>query len=82
MAPDANPEAAAAPPQLQVDEGYEFCAPKFFDFVCDETEEEIRAAERWFEASASHAPSRTLPNPHPAASIIPPSPVFCFFCAD
>uniref|UniRef100_A0A0E0Q8S1 TPX2 C-terminal domain-containing protein n=1 Tax=Oryza rufipogon TaxID=4529 RepID=A0A0E0Q8S1_ORYRU len=61
MATDANPEAAAPPPQLQVDEGYEFCAPKFFDFVCDETEEEIRAAERWFEASASHAPSPFAP---------------------
>ncbi|KAF0900746.1 hypothetical protein E2562_034783 [Oryza meyeriana var. granulata] len=61
MAPDANPEAAAAPPRLQVDEGYEFCAPKFFDFINDETEEEIRAAERWFEASASHAPSPFAP---------------------
>ncbi|KAG8080446.1 hypothetical protein GUJ93_ZPchr0007g6046 [Zizania palustris] len=63
MAPDANPEAEAAaapaPPQVQVqvDVAYEFCAPKYFDFVNDETEEEVRAAERWFEAAASHAPS-------------------------
>uniref|UniRef100_A0A0D9WZ96 TPX2 C-terminal domain-containing protein n=1 Tax=Leersia perrieri TaxID=77586 RepID=A0A0D9WZ96_9ORYZ len=68
MAPDPNPNpegaaAAAAPPpmQSQVDEVYEFCAPKFFDFVNDETEEEISAAERWFEASASHAPSPFAP---------------------
>ncbi|KAL5196586.1 hypothetical protein ABZP36_000098 [Zizania latifolia] len=62
MAPDANPEAAAvAPPQVQVDEAYEFRAPKYFDFVNDETEEEVLAAERWFEAAAGHAPSPFAP---------------------
>ncbi|XP_015694892.2 protein TPX2 isoform X2 [Oryza brachyantha] len=60
MAPDANAEAAGDT-RPQVDEGYEFCAPKFFDFVSGETEEEVRAAERWFEAATSHAPSPFAP---------------------
>ncbi|ONM23909.1 Protein TPX2 [Zea mays] len=41
-----------------IDEAYEFSAPRFFDFVVEETEEAVRAAESWFEAARSHAPSR------------------------
>ncbi|WVZ66041.1 hypothetical protein U9M48_015318 [Paspalum notatum var. saurae] len=52
MAPDTGAAAAAA-----IDEAYEFSAPKFFDFCSDETEEAIRAAESWFEAALSYAPS-------------------------
>ncbi|ONM23913.1 protein TPX2 isoform X2 [Zea mays] len=40
-----------------IDEAYEFSAPRFFDFVVEETEEAVRAAESWFEAARSHAPS-------------------------
>ncbi|GAB2242512.1 hypothetical protein Droror1_Dr00019287 [Drosera rotundifolia] len=40
-----------------VDEVYEFSAPKFYDFVDGETEEEAREAELWFETALSHAPS-------------------------
>ncbi|KAF8669525.1 hypothetical protein HU200_051328 [Digitaria exilis] len=51
MAPDAGTAAAA------IDEAYEFSAPRFFDFINEETEEAIRAAESWFEAALSYAPS-------------------------
>ncbi|PAN14095.1 hypothetical protein PAHAL_2G383800 [Panicum hallii] len=51
MAPDAGTTAAA------IDEAYEFSAPRFFDFINEETEEAVRAAESWFEAARSHAPS-------------------------
>ncbi|EMS46329.1 hypothetical protein TRIUR3_13340 [Triticum urartu] len=57
--PSSGTEAAAV--QFQVDEAYEYRAPKYFDFVVDETEADIRAAERWFEAGASHAPSPFAP---------------------
>ncbi|XP_019701679.1 protein TPX2 [Elaeis guineensis] len=46
---------------LQIDEAYEFCAPRFFDFINEETDEEIRKAERWFETSLSYAPSPFMP---------------------
>jgi hypothetical protein len=57
MAADTGTSAAAAA-VCQIDEAYEFDAPKFFDFINEETEEAVRAAEAWFEASVSHAPSR------------------------
>ncbi|TKW34905.1 hypothetical protein SEVIR_2G337200v4 [Setaria viridis] len=53
MAPDTGTVAAAA----AIDEAYEFSAPRFFDFINEETEEAVRAAESWFEAAQSHAPS-------------------------
>ncbi|PKA58115.1 Protein TPX2 [Apostasia shenzhenica] len=46
---------------LQIDEVYEFCAPRFFDFINEETEEQIRSAELWFENSVSDAPSPFMP---------------------
>ncbi|KAM0891559.1 hypothetical protein ACQ4PT_026318 [Festuca glaucescens] len=64
MATETKPSsetAAPAPAQFQVDEAYEYRAPKYFDFVADETEDEVRAAERWFEAGTSHAPSPFAP---------------------
>ena len=45
---------------MQIDEAYEFCAPRFFDFMNDESEDEIRSAELWFEISQSYAPSRAF----------------------
>ncbi|XP_066397779.1 protein TPX2-like isoform X2 [Miscanthus floridulus] len=53
MALDTGTAAAAA----GIDEAYEFSAPRFFDFITEETEEGVRAAESWFEAARSHAPS-------------------------
>ncbi|XP_078180864.1 targeting protein for XKLP2 isoform X2 [Carex rostrata] len=46
---------------VQIDETYEFSAPGFFDFLKEETQEEIRKAEIWFENSHSHAPSPFMP---------------------
>ena len=58
-----------------IDEAYEFCAPRFFDFITEETEEAVRAAESWFEAARSHAPSRTYPRAAEAFFLVdrPPS---------
>ncbi|KAL6840655.1 hypothetical protein ACP4OV_029519 [Aristida adscensionis] len=55
MAPDTGAAAAG------IDEAYEFSAPRFFDFITEETEEAIRAAESWFEDSCSHPPSPFAP---------------------
>lgn len=41
-----------------VDELYEFSAPRFFDFIKGELEEETRKAELWFETALTYAPSR------------------------
>lgn len=41
-----------------VDENYEFSAPKFFDLLNNETDEEIREAELWFKNGKSDDPSR------------------------
>lgn len=41
-----------------VDEKYEFSAPKFFDLLKEETDEEIKEAEMWFKKGKSDDPSR------------------------
>ncbi|KAJ6295162.1 hypothetical protein OIU76_023128 [Salix suchowensis] len=43
---------------MLVDEAYEFSAPKFYDFVKGESDEDSRNAELWFDFTASYAPSR------------------------
>lgn len=48
------------PSALLVDEVYEFSAPRFYDFVQGESEEDARKAELWFETALSYGPSRTL----------------------
>ncbi|XWS63433.1 hypothetical protein CRYUN_Cryun06bG0096600 [Craigia yunnanensis] len=40
-----------------IDEIYEFSAPRFCDFMKEESEEETRKAELWFETALSYAPS-------------------------
>ncbi|PHT37437.1 hypothetical protein CQW23_21010 [Capsicum baccatum] len=42
---------------LVMDDDYEFSAPKFYDFINGETEEENRKAELWFENEINYAPS-------------------------
>ncbi|PHT92301.1 hypothetical protein T459_00183 [Capsicum annuum] len=42
---------------LVMDDDYEFSAPKFYDFINGETEEEKRKAELWFENEINYAPS-------------------------
>ncbi|XP_050205814.1 protein TPX2 [Mercurialis annua] len=45
-----------------IDEAYEFSAPRFFDFMKDETVEEMRKAELWFDDKAiGYAPSPFMP---------------------
>lgn len=43
-----------------MDETYEFSAPRFFDFVKGETDEDSLKAELWFDTALSYAPSRTF----------------------
>ncbi|KAH0751561.1 hypothetical protein KY285_004709 [Solanum tuberosum] len=40
-----------------MDDDYEFSAPRFYDFINGETDEDKRKAELWFETSISYAPS-------------------------
>ncbi|KAJ8561108.1 hypothetical protein K7X08_027298 [Anisodus acutangulus] len=44
-----------------IDETYEFSAPRFYDFIDDETEEDTRKAELWFHITTSYAPSPFMP---------------------
>ncbi|PHT76675.1 Protein TPX2 [Capsicum annuum] len=44
-----------------IDEIYEFSAPRFYDFMIGETEEDMRKAELWFEINSSYAPSPCMP---------------------
>lgn len=56
-----EPAAAAVLAQsFQVDEIYEFSAPRFFDFSNEETAEQIKRSELWFETALSHAQSRRV----------------------
>lgn len=42
-----------------IDWTYEFSAPKYFDFTCEETEAEVLAAEGWFRIAVPYENSRT-----------------------
>ncbi|KAF8111729.1 hypothetical protein N665_0073s0085 [Sinapis alba] len=44
-----------------VDQTYEFLAPRWFDFINGETEDEARRAELWFQSALSCAPSPSVP---------------------
>uniref|UniRef100_A0A3N7F8A0 TPX2 C-terminal domain-containing protein n=1 Tax=Populus trichocarpa TaxID=3694 RepID=A0A3N7F8A0_POPTR len=46
---------------MLVDEMYEFSAPKFYDFVKGESDEDSRNAELWFDVTAAYAPSPFMP---------------------
>lgn len=43
---------------IMIDETYEFSAPRFFDFVNGESEEDKCQAELWFDTALTYAPSR------------------------
>lgn len=47
------------PNLLMIDEIYEFSAPRYYDFIDGETEDDMRNAELWFDITSSYAPSRT-----------------------
>ncbi|KAM6548906.1 hypothetical protein CsatB_020582 [Cannabis sativa] len=44
-----------------IDEAYEFSAPRFFDFVNGESDEDKRKAELWFDTALTHPPSPFMP---------------------
>ncbi|CAN4094144.1 unnamed protein product [Withania somnifera] len=46
---------------FEIDEAYEFSAPRFYDFIDEESEEETRKAELWFHITNSYAPSPFMP---------------------
>ncbi|KAJ8749395.1 hypothetical protein K2173_018887 [Erythroxylum novogranatense] len=46
---------------IMIDDMYEFQAPRFFDFIKAESEEDVRNAELWFDNSLSYAPSPFMP---------------------
>lgn len=47
---------------IMIDETYEFSAPRFFDFINGESEENKCEAELWFDTALTYAPSRTFPS--------------------
>ncbi|XP_015080946.1 protein TPX2 [Solanum pennellii] len=49
------------PNSLMIDEIYEFSAPRFYDFIDGETEDDMRNAELWFDITSSYAPSPCIP---------------------
>ncbi|ONI17147.1 hypothetical protein PRUPE_3G140300 [Prunus persica] len=69
--PDLEPNAAAAAAATatatatmttkMIDETYEFSAPRFYDFIKDESDDDKRQAERWFDAALPYAPSPFMP---------------------
>lgn len=59
VAAKEEPSTAASMTTTIIDEEYEFSAPRFYDFVKEETEEEVRKAELWFDSALAYAPSRT-----------------------
>lgn len=46
-------------PGMNIDWKYEFSAPKYYDFSCEETQRDVLAAERWFEIAIPYENSRT-----------------------
>ncbi|CAN6572928.1 unnamed protein product [Malus baccata var. baccata] len=44
-----------------VDDTYEFSAPHFFDFIKEESEDDRRKAELWFDCALAYAPSPFMP---------------------
>ncbi|KAK9150192.1 hypothetical protein Syun_008501 [Stephania yunnanensis] len=63
-----------------IDEVYEFSAPRFFDFVIGESDEEARRAENWFESAVSYAPSPFMPKIKARRSVQIPN--LCDFSED
>ncbi|BFG25229.1 hypothetical protein CerSpe_115020 [Prunus speciosa] len=67
--PDIEPNAAAAAAATatatmttkMIDETYEFSAPRFYDFIKDESDDDKRQAELWFDAALPYAPSPFMP---------------------
>ncbi|XP_057455638.1 protein TPX2 [Lotus japonicus] len=54
---------------MMIDEAYEFSAPRFFDFMKEESAEDARRAELWFDSALTYAPSPFMPKIKVARSI-------------
>ncbi|KAL2328189.1 hypothetical protein Fmac_021616 [Flemingia macrophylla] len=63
-----------------VDDTYEFSAPRFFNFVNGESDEEAHQAELWFDTALSYGPSPFMPKIKTARSITVDS--LCDFSED
>ncbi|KAL3509324.1 hypothetical protein ACH5RR_028725 [Cinchona calisaya] len=61
MAVVEDPSSSIPSDVCVIDEAYEFRAPKFFDFIVGETENEMKKAELWFETACTYAPSPFMP---------------------
>ncbi|EOA36809.1 hypothetical protein CARUB_v10008388mg [Capsella rubella] len=57
----ADESIASSVVTTMIDETYEFLAPRWFDFINGETEDESRRAELWFHSALSCAPSPSVP---------------------
>lgn len=42
---------------VMIDADYEYSAPRFFDFILGETEDQMREAQLWFDTALTYAPS-------------------------
>ncbi|KFK42722.1 targeting protein for xklp2 [Arabis alpina] len=60
-APVEEPIGGVVVTTTMIDQTYEFLAPRWFDFVNGETEDEARRAELWFQSALSCAPSPSVP---------------------
>uniref|UniRef100_A0A1J3FXB3 Protein TPX2 n=1 Tax=Noccaea caerulescens TaxID=107243 RepID=A0A1J3FXB3_NOCCA len=54
-------ESTGSAVTAMIDQTYEFLAPRWFDFINGETEDEARRAELWFLSALSCAPSPSVP---------------------
>ncbi|CAN1351410.1 Protein TPX2 [Linum perenne] len=53
--------ASSSSVATMIDEVYEYSAPRFFDFTREESDEEARKAELWFDTALTYAPSPFMP---------------------
>lgn len=58
LAEESDSKTTTMTMTMMIDDIYEFSAPRFFDFVKGETDDECREAEVWFDSDRAYAPSR------------------------
>ncbi|GMN53839.1 hypothetical protein TIFTF001_022969 [Ficus carica] len=61
MAAAEEPKSGEVTAATMIDDAYEFSAPRFFDFIKGESEEDSRRAELWFDSALTYAPSPFMP---------------------
>ncbi|KAL3647109.1 hypothetical protein CASFOL_008077 [Castilleja foliolosa] len=65
---------------FMMDEAYEFSAPRFYDFLSEETEDDVIKAELWFENARPYAPSPFMPRIKASRNV--QSQILCNFGED